>query len=120
MNSIRLSAFASILVGLIASAQPRIASPAIAYFEGTVYLDGQLLEAPANLTASSVVRTEGGRAEIHLRNVALYLGENSSVRVIDNRPDNVSRLEMLNGSAVMTTGAGGGLAVCEDTVTLSD
>jgi hypothetical protein len=120
MNPIRFSGLASTFVALIASAQPPMTSPVIVHIEGKVYLDGQRVEAPATLAERSVVRTEDGRTEIRLRSGALFLGENSSIRVIDNRPYNFNRLEMLNGSAVVTTGAGSGLVACEDAVTLSD
>jgi hypothetical protein len=110
----------TLFVMLVAGAQSSSVSAVIAHIEGKVYLDEKLVETPVVLNGDYVVRTEDGRALIRLRSGTLFLGENSSVRVIDNQPYNFNRLEMTSGSAVVTTDNGSGLMVCEDTVTLSD
>jgi hypothetical protein len=118
MNLIRLAGLA-VAVTLVAGAQP-YAVLAITHIEGKVYLDEKPVETPSVLNRDGVVRTEGGRADIRLRSGTVFLGENSSIRVLENRPYNFNRLVMLNGSAVVATGEGAGLVMCEDTVTLSD
>ena len=122
MESIRLSGLATCFFALTASAQPRLNPPAVSELEGKVYVEEKLLLQPGALPDGSVVRTgEGSRIEIRMRGGVLYVGENSSVRVFENRPYNFNRLEVLNGSAVlMTDSDGSALAVCEDTVKLSD
>jgi hypothetical protein len=56
------------------------------------------------LKENSVVHAENGRAEIMLASGDfLFLGENSSVRLSDNRSLNSSRSEILIGSAVVIT-----------------
>jgi hypothetical protein len=96
----------------------------IAHMEGTVVLDGLRLESSASplpLKANSVVHTENGRVEIMLASGdALFLGENSSVRLSDNRGLNSSRFEMLAGSAVVITRGLGPAVLCEEEVQLSD
>jgi hypothetical protein len=118
MNPIRLAGLA-IALTLVAGAQQN-AVVAITHIEGKVYLDEKPVETTAILSGDGVVRTEGGRAEIHLRNGTVFLGENSSLQVFGNRPYNFNRLLMLTGSAAIATGAGAGLVTCEDTATLSD
>jgi len=115
---IRIVCFA-LAMTLVAGAQPD-AVVAITRIEGKAYLDEKPIAAPVVLNRNSVVRTEDGRAEIRLRTGTVFLGANSSIRVLDNRPYNYNRLEILNGSAVVSTSDGAGLVVCEDTVTLSD
>jgi len=107
---------------LIANAQPRLNPPVISQLEGTVYVGEKPVLQPSTLLDGSLVRTaEASRVEIRLRGGVLYVGENSSVRVLENRPYNFNRLEMLRGSAVLMTDSGGSaLAVCEDPVKLSE
>ena len=90
-----------------ASAQPVLSakSGTVAYIEGKVYLDNQLVEQSAThfpeIKENSVVRTEDGRAEILLTpGVTLRLGENGSFRMVTNRLID-TRLELLTGSAVV-------------------
>ena len=119
MRLILLPAFV-ILSAAISSAQTETITPTIAYVEGAVSLNGQRVEGPATLPAGSVVSSENGRAEIHLRNGVLFLGDKSSARISGSGVYNFNKVEMLSGSAVLKTGAAGGLVVCENTVTLSD
>jgi hypothetical protein len=93
---------------------------AITRIEGTVYVNEAAVTAPGSLTKDATVRTEAGRVVIRLRSGTLFVGENSTVRVLDNHPYNYNRLEMTDGSAVVVTENGAGLVVCEDTITLSD
>jgi hypothetical protein len=93
---------------------------AITRIEGSVYVNEMAVTALGSLTKDATVRTEAGRAVIRLRDGTLFVGENSSVRVLDNHPYNFNRLEMTEGSAVVVTENGAGLVVCEDTITLSD
>lgn len=122
MESIRISRLAAFFFASITSAQPQLNPPAISQLEGKVYVEEGTLLQPVTLLDGSVVRTaKASRVEIRLRGGVLYVGENSSVRVLDNRPYNFNRLEVLSGSAVlMTDSDGSALAVCEDAVTLSD
>ncbi|MEO8594830.1 MAG: hypothetical protein ABI759_16040 [Candidatus Solibacter sp.] len=123
MEFIRLSWLAGTVFALIAAAQPRFNPPVISQMEGKVYVEEKALIEPSALLDGSVVRTaEAGRVEIRLRGGVLYVGENSSVRILDNRPYNFNQLEVLSGSAVLVTDSdGSGLAaVCEDSVKLSD
>src|SRR5438034_1573276 len=73
------------------------------------------------LSANSVVHTKNGRVEITLASGdALFLGENSSVRMSDNGVLNFSRFEILTGSAVVITRGYGPAVVCQEEVRLSD
>ncbi len=120
MVSMRLSWLTALFCALIAYAQPRLNPPLISQWQGTVYVEEKPLLQLSTLLDGSVVRTAAAsRVEIRLRGGALYVGENSSVRIFDNRPSNFNRLEVLSGSAVlMTDREGSALAVCEDTVKL--
>jgi hypothetical protein len=104
----------------IVSAQNRLARPSITHVEGTVYVAETRVDHGIALNDDSVLRTEQGRAEVRLRGGTLYVGENSSVRIIDNRPYNFNHLELLRGSAIVETGAARGEIVCETPVALSD
>jgi hypothetical protein len=99
------------------------ARAAIAYVEGSVYVDGQAwtrMEVERALKDASVVRTEKGRAEVVFgRGDMVFLGENSSVRVnSDFTP--LGGIEILTGSAVVIAGEVGPAVSCEETVHLSD
>jgi len=122
MGSIRLSRLTATLVPLIAAAQPHFNPPVISQWEGKAYVEEKPLLQPGALLDGSVVRTgEASRVEIRLRGGVLYVGENSSVRVLDNRPYNFNRFEVLSGSTVlMTDSDGSAFAICENAVTLSD
>lgn len=122
MESIGFSGLTAFSFALIAAAQPRLSPPVISQLQGKVYVEEKPLLQPGTILDGSVVRTaEAGRVEIRLRGGVLYVGENSSVRVLDNRPYNFNRLEVLGGSAVLMTDSDGtASAVCEDAVKLSD
>ena len=104
--------------------QPETSRAVIAHMEGTVVMDGVRLEPSASrfpLSANSVVHTKNGRVEITLASGdALFLGENSSVRMSDNGVLNFSRFEILTGSAVVITRGYGPAVVCLEEVRLSD
>jgi hypothetical protein len=73
--------------------------------EGAVFADDQPVNQKygtfPDLKEKSVLRTEAGRAEILLTpGVFLRIGENSAVKMIDNRLSD-TRVELLKGSAVV-------------------
>jgi hypothetical protein len=105
---------------MTAPAQQAVRSAEFARLEGQVYVDDQRAEAHAAVPDKSVVRTADGRAEIRVRSGALFLGENSAIRIFENQSYNFNRMEMIRGSALIQTAANIGLVVCEDTVSLSD
>lgn len=82
-------------------------SGTVHYIEGDVSIDGVALKSQPGhfdeLKEQSVLRTARGRAEILLTpGVFLRVGENSSVRMLDNRLAS-TRIEMLAGSATVET-----------------
>jgi hypothetical protein len=119
-------AFTFVALGAgLASAQHNRPRAVVEHVEGVVYVDEQRLEPQAASSfgdkGGSVVRTEDGRAVIRIEGGRLFLGENSSVRVID-QPYALVQLGMLTGSAVVITKTGIGSAAvvtCEEPVTLS-
>ena len=75
------------------------------YSEGTVSVDGNTVEQKVGkfteIKENSVLRTAQGRAEILLTpGVYLRVGENSAVKMLDNRLMS-TRVEFLSGSAVV-------------------
>jgi len=110
----------------VVSAQHISPRTVIEHVEGKVYVDGQLLDPPwaSNFgnRGGSVVRTEAGRAVVRLEGGILFLGENSSVKVID-RPYAPMQFGMLTGSAVVMTDetriGTAAVVACEEPVTLS-
>jgi hypothetical protein len=75
------------------------------YFEGTVSVDGVTVEPKVGkfteIKENSVLRTERGRAEILLTpGVYLRVGENSEVKMLDNRLLS-TRVEFLSGTALV-------------------
>ena len=125
MTSLKAAALATAVVvaGAAAPSAQVSASPLqIVTIEGAVSVDGRPVApptTPALLQSASVVRTEDGRAEVLLAGGALFLGENSSARVIKNNPYNFYSIEVITGSAVVRTVTLGSQVVCEDTVGLS-
>ena len=82
-------------------------SGTVHYFEGDVTVDGTKLVSQVarftELKEQSVLHTGMGRAEILLTpGVILRVGENSSVKMLDNRLLS-TRLEFLGGSAMLET-----------------
>lgn len=96
----------------------------IAHVEGNVYLNKERVELSGNpiyFLNSSIVHTEDGRTEIRFSGgVSLFLGKNTAVKRIPSGGYNFSRLEVLDGSIVITTGEMGSHVTCENEVTLSD
>lgn len=103
-----------------ATAQTSLEPAAITRVEGKAFVGDSAAARAMILSGDPVIHTDAGRIEVHLRGGALYLGENSSVRIFDSHPFNFNRLEMLRGSAVVETGRAFGLVVCEREVSLSD
>jgi len=73
--------------------------------EGAVFADDQAVNQQygtfPSLKEKSVLRTEGGRAEVLLTpGVFLRIGENSAIKMIDTRLSD-TRVELLKGSAVV-------------------
>lgn len=127
MKAVWISALPTVFVTLssvVVFAQPGTSREVIAHIEGTVFLNEMRLESlafPFPLKENSVVHAENGRAEIMLASGDfLFLGENSSVRLSDNRSLNSSRFEILTGSAVVITRDLGPVVTCEEEVQLSD
>jgi len=75
------------------------------YFEGSVSIDGATIESKVGkfneIKENSVLSTGQGRAEILLTpGVFLRVGENSSIKMLDNRLLS-TRVEFLSGSAIV-------------------
>ncbi len=99
------------LLGLPAFAQSVISahSGLIHLADGAVFLDDQRVEQKAGkfdqMKNGSELRTQEGRAEVLLTpGTFLRIGANSAVRMISNELDN-TRVELLNGSAVLDQGS---------------
>src|ERR1035438_1795468 len=112
MKPIWLSRLATTFLALgpvIGSAQQLTSRSVISYTEGNVYLDGRRVERSVThspLKENSVVLTKDGRVEVLLApSVTLRLNENSSFRMIANRPDG-TRIEVQTGSAIVLTDNG--------------
>src|SRR5277367_1124109 len=95
------------LFGFGASAQSVISthSGIVHVSEGAVFANDQLVNQKygtfPDLKEKSVLRTEAGRAEILLTpGVFLRVGENTSVKMLDNRLSD-TRVELIKGSAVV-------------------
>jgi hypothetical protein len=103
-------AFAVVLLSLTAasaSAQSVISahSGTLHYFDGAVTIDGARVESKVGkfteIKENSVLRTGQGRAEILLTpGVFLRVGENTEVKMLDNRLLS-TRVEILSGSAMV-------------------
>jgi hypothetical protein len=91
--------------------------------DGAVYLNDTPVEgitAPAVLPDVAVLRTAQGRAAIALKRGGwLFLDADSSVRVFANTVYNFNRLEVLSGSAVVSSGTSAPLVDCESEIRLS-
>jgi hypothetical protein len=106
----RCSVFLSILACLspvCASAQSIVSahSGVIHFFEGSVSIDGQILEQKFGrfdeLKCGSELRTERGRAEVLLTpGVLLRVDENTSIRMVSNKLAD-TRLELIGGAAAL-------------------
>jgi hypothetical protein len=125
MKPVWPSAITFLVLGAVASpGQWAPSRVAIAYVEGSVYVDQRplpQLEAQLPVWENSVVRTGKGRAEVlFARGDTVFLGGNSSVRVTHDFNTNSGGIEILSGSAVVITGEVGRAVSCEETVHLSD
>lgn len=99
------------LAGLPALAQSVISAHAglIHFADGSVFLDDQRVEQKPGkfdqMKNGSELRTQDGRAEVLLTpGTFLRVGANSAIRMISNDLDN-TRVELLNGSAVLDQGS---------------
>jgi len=117
--------FAMLLVAGIAAAQsadPR-GTAALVVSEGVTYLNDEPLQAsgvPRDLPAAAGIRTTSGRAAIALkRGGRLFLDVNSSVRVLANGVYNFNRIEVLAGSAIVTSETSAPVVECESEIRLS-
>src|SRR6266478_984109 len=129
MRRVSISGFIPTFLALgatMVSAQHISPRAVIEHVEGKVYVDGQLLDPPSASNfgnkGGSVVHTEAGRAVVRLEGGTLFLGANSSVRVID-LPYGPIQFEVLTGSAVVMTDetriGTAAVVACEEPVTLS-
>ena len=129
MRRMSISGFIPAFLAFVAamgSAQKISPRAVIDHVEGKVYVDDQVLDPPSASNfgnrGGSVVRTEAGRAVVRLEGGTLFLGANSSVRVIDQPYANI-QFGMLTGSAVVITDESrigtAAVVACEEPVTLS-
>lgn len=95
------------ITGAVCSAQTVMSahSGTLHYFEGDVAIDGTPVQAKfgkfPEIKEQSVLSTTQGRAEVLLTpGVFLRLGENSSVRMIDNRLVS-TRVDVLSGNVIL-------------------
>jgi hypothetical protein len=95
------------LTSVAASAQSVVSahSGTLHYFDGAVTIDGARVESKvgkfSEIKENSVLRTGQGRAEILLTpGVFLRVGENTEIRMLDNRLLS-TRVEILSGSAMV-------------------
>jgi hypothetical protein len=99
------------LLGLPALAQSVISahSGLVHLADGSVFLDDQRVEQKTGkfdqMKNGSELRTQDGRAEVLLTpGTFLRMGPNSAIRMVSNELDN-TRVELLNGSAVLDQGS---------------
>jgi hypothetical protein len=99
------------LLGLPALAQSVISahSGVIHFADGSVFLDDQRVEQKSGkfdqIRNGSELRTQDGRAEVLLTpGTFLRMGANSAIRMISNQLED-TRVELLNGSAVLDQGS---------------
>jgi len=107
----------------LAQVQPERTTAALVLAEGAVYLNDTPVEAaaaPSVLPGVAVLRTAQGRAAIALKRVGwLFLNADSSVRVLGNAVYNFNRLEVLSGSAIVSSRTSAPLVDCESEIRLS-
>ena len=103
--------------------QPERTTAALVLAEGAVFLNATRVEAtaaPSALPDAAVLRTAQGRAAIALkRGGLLLLDADSSVRVFGNGVYNFNRLEVLSGSAIVSSGTSAPVIGCESEIRLS-
>ena len=114
----RLLAVGGLSVALLTAQMTSIHS------EGEVYLNDQAVRARSIRIVSSAVariRTGSGRAQIDLRDGSTVLvGPNARLEIDDNRPDNFTKLDILEGSVLIASRGHGPQVTCEDSVRLSE
>ena len=106
-------------MALAQTAQPRAA---LVHAEGQVFLDDRPVTgaAPVDLDEAALVRTASGRAVVALkRGGSLTLDSHSRVRIVANGNYNFNRIEILDGSAIVDSGASAPLVTCRSEVRLS-
>lgn len=107
----------------LAQVQPERTTAALVLAEGAVYLNDTPVEAtaaPSVLSDVAVVRTAQGRAAIALKRGGWpFLDADSSVRVLGNGVYDFNRLEVLSGSAIVSSGTSAPLIDCESEIRLS-
>ncbi len=107
----------------LAQVQSERTTAAVVLAEGEVYLNDTPVEGTAAssvLPDVAVLRTAQGRTAIALKRGGwLFLDADSSVRVFGNAVDNVNRLEVLSGSAIVSSTTSAPLINCESEIRLS-
>ncbi len=107
----------------LVQAQSEHTTAALVLAEGAVYLNDTPVEAtaaPTVLPEVAVLRTAQGRAAIALKRGGwLFLDADSSVRVFGNTVYNANRLEVISGSAIVSSGASAPLVECESEIRIS-
>jgi hypothetical protein len=126
MSSIRLVYVVVICAAVGVAPTSAQTTPDVAtltHVEGAVYLDDHLVAAPLGavvLGDSATIRTAGGRAVVALkRGGVLALNEQTLVRVLANGIYNFNRVEVLEGTAVVISGASAPLVSCRSDARLS-
>jgi hypothetical protein len=107
----------------LASAQTQPAMATLTHVEGAVYLGDQLIavgSGPVVLGDSATLRTVRGRAVIGLRRGGvLTMDENSQVRVGADDIYHFSRVEVLEGTAIVISQTGAPVVSCRNNARVS-
>jgi ferric-dicitrate binding protein FerR (iron transport regulator) len=124
MPAIRLAALAFLCVALAvtASAQVGPAHATLVLVDGIVFADGQLVTGadPVTIEASTTIRTADGRAVVALKaGGVLTLDAETEVRVLPSTGWNFSRVEVLDGTAIVTSATSAPLVFCQSETRLS-
>jgi hypothetical protein len=104
--------------------QPERTTAALVLAEGAVYLNDTPVDAtaaPSVLPDVALLRTVQGRAAIALKRGGwLLLDAKSSVRVFGNPFDDFNRLDVLSGSAIVSSGTSAPVIGCESEIRISN
>jgi hypothetical protein len=107
----------------LAQVQPERTTAALVLAVGAVYLNDTPVDvtaAPSVLPDAALLRTVQGRAAIALkRGGCLFLDAESSARVFGNPFYDFNRLDVLSGSAIVSSGTSTPLIGCESEIRLS-
>jgi hypothetical protein len=107
----------------LAQVQAERTTAVLVLAEGAVYLNDTLVDvtaAPSVLADVAVLRTVQGRAAIALKRGGwLFLDADSSVRVSANGSYNFNRLDVLSGSAIVSSGTSAPLIGCGNEIRVS-